>query len=221
MRAVGLQTGVEELDRLLGGGIEESSLTEFYSPDLRVLSLLYHRMAVLAAQVGRVLALHMQDFGGLDPYLLRSMARRLQIPWDVVESHLKLARAFKLEDAVNLLAKAQGESADFALVFDPYMHWDWRRGWLATTMTWLLKSLTQDRTVVTFNRALEGRWSPLGGSYHAHSVHALIRLEASRRSLVRAILVKHPSLPPGAAWFSLAELEGLSWGGRRLLSEWL
>lgn len=219
-----LGTGVDGLDRLLGGGVEERSLTEFYSPSLRIVSLLYHRIAVLASTRGRTLAIHVQDFGGLDPYLLRSMARRLGVGWRSVEENLRVARAFKLEDALDLLLRAWGEEVEFALVFDPYLHVEWREAWTATRLTQLLRRLSLDGTVISFNRcSLDGRgWSPLGGTYHAHSVHVAVRLDPRPRGLVRATLVKHPSRPGASVWVTVGEMGGASpWGGLPRLSEWL
>ncbi len=222
--SVALSTGVEGLDRLLGGGLEENSLTEFYSPSLRIVGLLYHRIAVLASAGGRTLAVHVQDFGGLDPYLLRSLARRLGVDWQAVEENLRVARAFKLEDALDLLSRASREDSEFVLVFDPYLHVDWREAWTATPVTQLLRRLAADRTVASFNRcSLDGRgWSPLGGTYHAHSVHAVVRLDPHSKGAVRATLVKHPSRPPASEWLTVGELGGVSpWAGLPRLSEWL
>ncbi|MDK2464105.1 MAG: hypothetical protein QI223_04980 [Candidatus Korarchaeota archaeon] len=219
-----VRTGVEGLDRLLGGGIEERSLTEFYSPSVRIVGLLYHRIAVLASAKGRTLAVHVQDFGGLDPYMLRSMARRIGADWRTVEENLMVARAFKLEDALDLLSRASREESEFALVFDPYLHVDWREAWTATRLTQALRELAADRTVVSFNRcSLDGRgWSPLGGTYHAHSIHAVVRLDPRPRGLVRATLVKHPSRPQASEWLTVGELGGASpWEGLPRLSEWL
>lgn len=219
-----VRTGVDGLDRLLGGGIEERSLTEFYSPSVRIVGLLYHRIAVLASARGRTLAVHVQDFGGLDPYLLRSTARRLGVDWQTVEENLRVARAFKLEDALDLLSRARAEGSDLALVFDPYLHVDWREAWTATRLTQAIRGLAADGTVILFNRcSLDGRgWSPLGGTYHAHSVHAAVRLDPRPGGLVRATLVKHPSRPPASEWLTVGELGGASpWEGLPRLSEWL
>jgi len=219
-----LRTGVDGLDRLLGGGIEECSLTEFYSPSVRIVGLLYHRIAVLASARGRTLAVYIQNFGGLDPYLLRSMARRLGVGWQTVEENLRVARAFKLEDALDLLSRASRGGSEFALVFDPYLHVDWREAWTATRLTQAIRELAADRTVVSFNRcSLDGAgWLPLGGTYHAHSVHAAVRLDPRPGGLVRATLVKHPSRPPASEWLTAGELGGASpWEGLPRLSEWL
>jgi len=221
-RGIALPTRIRALDNLLGGGVEENSFTEFYSPDNRLLSLLCHRLAVLAAEKGKTLLLYVQEFGGLDPYLLRAMAERLFVPWDLVDSNLRIARAFKFEDALELVSSAVKEDSRFLLVFDPYLHVEFHDLRDASRLTWLMKLPSADRTVILFNRPIKEKFSPLGGSYHAHSVHILLRLDpVGRRGTVKIRLVKHPSIPPTSVLVKRGELEGLRWEGRHLLSEWL
>ncbi len=221
-RRIALSTRIGALDNLLGGGIEENSLTEFYSPDNELLSLLCHRLAVLSAEKGKTLLLYIQEFGGLDPYLLKTMAERLSVSWNLVDTNLKIARAFKFEDALELVNSAVKENSEFILVFDPYLHVEFHDLQSASRLTWLMKLPSNDRTVILFNRPIEERFSPLGGNYHAHSVHILVRLDpVGGRGTVKIRLVKHPSLPPTSALIKKRELEGLKWEGQHLLSEWL
>jgi hypothetical protein len=221
-RRIVLSTKIWGLDGLLGGGIEENSLTEFYSPDDGLLSLLYHRLAVLAAEKGKTLSLYVQEFGGLDPYLLETMAERLSVPWAVVDHNLRVARAFKFEDALELINSAIEEDFEFLLVFDPYLHVELRDLQRVSRLTWLIKFPSKDKTVIVFNRPVEKKFSPLGGNYHAHSVHTLIRLDPmGKRGTVRIRLVKHPSIPPTSLLINKKELEGLKWEGQHLLLEWL
>ncbi|HIE23848.1 MAG TPA: hypothetical protein EYP68_06430 [Candidatus Korarchaeota archaeon] len=221
-RRIVLSTKIKALDYLLGGGIEEKSLIEFYSPDNRLLSLLYHRLAVLAAERGKTLSLYVQEFGGLDPYLLETMAKRLSVPWEVVDHNLRIARAFKFEDALELINSVIKEDFEFLLVFDPYLHVELRDLHRASRLTWLIKFPSKDKTAIVFNRPVEEKFSPLGGNYHAHSVHILIRLDPiGKRGTVRIRLIKHPSIPPTSLLINKKELEGLKWEGQHLLSEWL
>ena len=205
--------------------MERGSITEMYSQDWRIPKMLLHRILTLAAERGRVLLLYVQDFGGFDPYLLRLMSKKLGIPWDLVDANISIARAFKFEGALGLLEKATDEPSDFALVADPYLHveHDLRGLASASALTGLLRRLLVDeRTVVVFNKTSPNGISPAGGNFHAHSIHALIRLEKRSRGLVEAELVKHPFLPSRVEWFYERELGGAArWEDQPLLSGWL
>lgn len=204
-----LATGILDLDELLKGGVEERSITEFYSPSLGVMRLLYHRLILSFVELGIVL-IHAQDFTGLDPYLLRVMARRLGIDWSLVESKVRLARGFKLEDVMVLLDSAEDLGVPVVMIFDPFLHGN------HAGLSWKIRDLIRSSTVLSINR---GRVYPRGGRYHSHTAHALVRMHPLEDA-VRAELVKHPSLPYARAYIPIRELMG-EWGGRRPLLEWL
>ncbi len=204
-----LSTGIPDLDELLGGGIEENSLTEFYSPSFRVLRLLYHRLILSLVRVG-VISIHVQEFSGLDPYLLRSMAKRLEVDWNLVEANFRIARGFKVEDVLALVDAAAHLSVPVVLVFDPFLHGG------DPHLSWKIRSLIERATVVSINR---GSAHPRGGRYHSHTVHTLIRMSPLGEA-VRIELVKHPSLPGSTTYITMGELMG-EWGGQRPLLEWL
>lgn len=204
-----LSTGIPDLDELLGGGVERNSLTEFYSPSFNVLRLLYHRL-ILSLVGDGVISIHAQEFSGLDPYLLRSMARRLGVDWNLVEANFRIARCFKVEDVLALVDAAAHLSVPVVLIFDPFLHGG------GPDLSWRIRDLIKRATVVSINR---GSTHPRGGRYHSHTVHALIRMSPLGEA-VRVELVKHPSLPSSTTYITMGELMG-EWGGQRPLLEWL
>ncbi len=204
-----LPTGIPDLDELLGGGVERSSLTEFYSPSFGILKLLYHRL-ILSLVEEEVVAIHAQEFSGLDPYLLRSMARRLGIDWSLVETNFRIARGFKVEDVLALVDAAAHLSVPVMLIFDPFLHGG------RPDLSWRIRDLTRRATVLSVNR---GSTHPIGGRYHSHTVHTLIRMSPLGEA-VKVELVKHPSLPSSTIYITTRELMG-EWGGQRPLLEWL
>ena len=206
-----LSTGLVDLDELLGGGVEERAITEFFSPSPRILTLLHHRLILsLVGEGERVVSIHAQEFAGLDPYLLRAMARRIGVDWELVEGRFRLARGFKREDVEALIGEARSTGATVVMVFDPFLHG------VTPGMSWGMRDLTREMTVISLNR---GGRHPAGGRYHSHTVHALVGMRPLGEA-VRAELMKHPSLPPSTAYLTVRELMG-RWGGQRPLLEWL
>ncbi len=204
-----LSTGILGLDELLGGGVERNSFTEFYSSSFNVLKLLYHRLILSLVGYG-VISVHVQEFSGLDPYLLRSIGRRLGVDWNLVEENFRIARGFKVEDVMALVDAVAHLSVPVVLIFDPFLHGG------GPDLSWKIRDLIKGTTVVSINR---GSTHPRGGRYHSHTVHALIRM-SSLGEVVRVELVKHPSLPSSTTYITMGELMG-EWGGQRPLLEWL
>lgn len=206
--SVTMRTGVPSLDSLLGGGIEERSLTEFYSSDQKLMKLLYHRL-ILSLSEQPLLAIHVQLFGGLDPYFLTRISKALGIGLNRIEENVRVCRAFKIEDLLEALRLAE-KWKGVLMIYDPFVHGS------RNDLSWLMKNLTKYNTLICVNRGMK---NPRGGSYHSHVPHALIRL-SKVKSGIKAELVKHPSLPERSTLLTLEELVG-SWGGQHQLSDWL
>lgn len=207
-----LRTGIPQLDSLLGGGLYPG-ITEFYSDHWSLVSLLYHRMLVSLAPQGDVLLLLNREFGGLDPHLLRRIARRLGIPRSSVDS-IRVLRTFSLQGLLLALEGAAGEPWDALLVVDPYLQVDPSRMAEAGPVTASLSRLRARGNVVLFNRANGSR--PHGGNFHHHTVSVLVRLRRARGGAL-AVLEKHPSRPRLSTGIPTSELLGVApWAGRPL-----
>lgn len=206
---MGVRIGVPSLDFLLGGGIEENWLTEFYSPDQELMSVLYHRLLISFSNQP-LLAVHVQLFGGLDPYFLTRIARALRVELSYLEENLRILRIFKFEDLLEALRIAEEGDFRMLVIYDPFLHGS------RADLSWLMKSLTKKGTVICVNRGMR---NPKGGRYHSHIPQVIVRLSKAKQG-VRAELVKHPSLPERSIMLTLEELVG-SWGGQHQLSEWL
>lgn len=187
-------TGIPQLDRLTEG-VPSHWVVEFYG-DWKVVNALLHRAAVLNSGNGLVIALT-QEFGGLNPYLINRLAKAFGMTTD----NIFVARAFKLEDTVELLKELRNSPVMTVFVVDPYLHTPQKPSgyWRASKITALIRTLVEKhrKEVTVFNRISKfGKYLPEGGSFHHHTVHVMIRLTltASNR-WVRAEIVKHPIRP--------------------------
>ncbi len=207
-----LPTGIGPLDSLLGGGLYPG-VTEFYSDRWSLVSLLYHRILVSLAPLGDVLVVLNREFGGLDPHLMRRVARRVGVPRAAVDS-LRILRAFSLEGLLTALDRASAEGWDVLAVVDPYLQVDPSRMVEASAITAAISRLRHRGVVVLFNRSNGSR--PHGGNFHHHVVSVLVRLRPARGGAV-AVLEKHPSRPRLSVGIPMGELLGVgAWAGRPL-----
>ncbi len=211
-------TGVPSLDNLVQPVPESGWVVEFYG-ERRLAGLVGHHAIAEAARRGLVAVVHVQEFGGLDPFLVQRLARARGASVD----NILVARAFRLVDVPKLLADAVETGAKTIVVVDPYLYspatpiaYD-----RLTPLTAALRRAAGDALVVVVNRHSKfGRWRPEGGNFHHHSVHVMVRLHTGSRGVL-AELVKHPAKRvPERRHVSWQEL-GVAWlwAGPRPLQE--
>ncbi len=214
-------TGVPSLDYLIGP-VRPGWIVELYGWEQGVRLVLHHAIAE-ASKRGPVTVVHVQEFGGLDPYLLRRLVRFRR----GYEDNILVARAFRLQDVPGLIREAVSTGSHTIIVSNPYLYAP--RSWTSydklTPITSALKEASlHDRYVLVFNQSTrmgKGKF-PEGGQFHHHTVHVIVRLVARARGLY-ATLVKHVARPvPRSITVPMSELEvGFRWGGQRHLLEFL
>jgi DNA repair protein RadB len=220
-----LPTGVASIDRLLGGGLETDSVTEIYGEGGSGKSLFCLEVAVRVAREGRwVLYV---DTEGVSVDRLRSIAG------DELERILKrflLSTPKTLEEQGRAVATAcalarEGKRPVGLLVVDSATFFyrlslsgsdeDEARQALSLELADLVvTALTANLPVVITNqvwRSIQtGTLEPLGGSFLNHAAKTILRFDRLAGPRRRAVLVKHRSLPEGAAEFRITPtgLEG-------------
>ncbi|MEB3760133.1 MAG: DNA recombination/repair protein RecA [Desulfurococcales archaeon] len=214
-------TGVPSLDYLIGP-VRPGWIVELYGWEQGVRLVLHHAIAE-ASKRGPVTVVHVQEFGGLDPYLLRRLVRFRR----GYEDNILVARAFRLQDVPGLIREAVSTGSHTIIVSNPYLYAP--RSWTSydklTPITSALKEASlHDRYVLVFNQSTrmgKGKF-PEGGQFHHHTVHVIVRLVARARGLY-ATLVKHVARPvPRSITVPMSELEvGFRWDGQRHLLEYL
>lgn len=213
-------TGLPSLDALIEP-LQWNWIVEFYGSE-RSVRIVYHHVVAEATRYGRVAVVHIQEFGGLNPYLIARLAKvRRSSPENVL-----VARGFRLRDVPRLIDEAVDTGARTLVVVDPYLYAprDWRMYSLLNRITGALRRASEKARVVVANRAtrFNSGFLPEGGNYHHHSVHVIVRLDPSRRGLI-ASLLKHPGKRvPLRTLVHLAEVAVAGrWVGQRPLLEYL
>ena len=183
---VELRLGSAPLEEALHG----FSFIEFYGEWPTVLRYLHY---TLSSNTDARL-IYVQLFGGINPYTLTHSDTTL------------IVRCFDHNTLLEALNRVgQDEQAGYTLlVANPYHHAKTPRQ--QTEITAHLRSIAQERRVITFNQETKTH-TPKGGYFHASSVHILIHLETQRRrgrgvrrgiggwDTLYATLTKHPAKP--------------------------
>ncbi|MGB9784227.1 MAG: hypothetical protein ACP5I2_01570 [Fervidicoccaceae archaeon] len=216
------ETGITSIDYLVGC-LQRGIIAEIYGdPDL-LFPASYIATASLHCKGGAVLGIVQENPLNYDLYAVRTALRSMKCS----EDGLLVSRAFRIEDAVDMIREAMNLPQESLIVFDPYAHSPNlpREYTRLSPLTAVIRSAAgRGKRVVLFNRVTKfGRFLPEGGNMHHHSVTVIVKLEKSGRRSYRATLIKHPTKPQTSISGSLRELYevGKSWGGQFLLAEWL
>lgn len=216
-----ISTGILEVDRLLGGGIQASAVTEFYGYNWRVIKRLMHRIISEVALKRDIDIIYNQLFDGLDPYLLLRIVKKLGGNWDTVESNIKMVRCFKPEDLIEALSNYDG---NLLVIVDPYLHIDdpvkkWVE--LSSISSSMYKLLLRDVTIIIFNKAHYDRYKPLGGNFHHHIIHYLVRIEGGGDRYILLKLEKSPEKAGGYVPLSIDSFKGVESSRQHVLYNWM
>jgi hypothetical protein len=214
-------TGIDRVDMLIGR-VPWNWIIEFYGGE-RILHYLMHHTLAYNSRFTRILLLHNEEFGGIDPYLLQRLTRVL----GGNTGNISVSRGFRYADIIAGLEKALTVDYDMIVVSHPYMFIygrlsDYRD---ASSVTGLIKRLSSSgKRILIFNNVSSlGKHYPEGGGFHHHTVHVIIGLKSKGRGRVVARIFKHPWKPSGAvSYFYIDSFGGVGeWVVQHRLSEWL
>ncbi len=216
MPAERLSTGVPSLDALLGGGLERDGLTELYGEGGSAKTILCLHLAVRVALAGQwVLYIDTEGVsldrleGAAGPrltevldHLLLSSPRTLEEQSRAVRTAADLARSSERPVGLIVLDSA---TLYYRLSLAHNEEDEGRQALTAQLADLLATALRSNVPVVFTNQVWRdprtGTLEPLGGSFVNHAAKTILRLERLSGARRRAVLVKHRSLPPGAAEF--------------------
>jgi len=216
------KTGIASIDYLTGC-LPEGIAVEIYGDFELLYPASYTAAATLHCRGGAVLGIVQEGPLNYDLFAVRSLLRNMGCS----EESFLISRAFRLEDAAEMLRDAADLPHKSVIVFDPYAHSPSSPKEYAklTPLTAAIrKASSRGKRVLLLNRVTKfGRFLPEGGKMHHHSVAVIVRIEKSGRRSYRAILVKHPTRPQISISGPLRELYGASasWEEQPLLLEWL
>lgn len=218
MPADRLPTGILSVDRLLGGGLETDSLTELYGEGGSGKTLFCLHVAHRVAQEQRWV--FYIDTEGVSVDRLRAVAGD---HLDRILKRFLLSTPSSLEEQGRAVATAcalarEGKRPVGLIVVDSGTAYyrlslsgadeDDARQTLSLTVADLVATSLQAHLPVMFTNQVwrsvrEGTLEPLGGSFLNHAAKTILRFDRLPGPRRRVVLVKHRSLPEGAAEFRI------------------
>ncbi|AFH43229.1 hypothetical protein FFONT_1241 [Fervidicoccus fontis Kam940] len=216
------KSGIEGIDELVGC-IPKGIIAEFYGDFQLVLQTSYKVIANFHCIDGTAVGIMQNELINYDFYMLRMYARS----FGCNTNDMLVSRAFRLEDAINMLKSASNIDAENIAIIDPYIHSpsEPRNYWKLARLIAMMRALSAEgKRVLLFNRVSKfGRFLPEGGNLSHHSAYMIVRLEIVDRRSYRATLIKHPSRPEKSLVRSINEILSVrdKWEGQLPLLEWL
>jgi DNA repair protein RadB len=220
-----LPTGIASVDRLLGGGLENDAVTEIYGEGGSGKTLFCLEVGTRVAREGRWV--FYIDTEGVSVDRLRAIAG------DGLEKILKrflLSTPKNLEEQGRAVATAgalarEGKRPVGLVVVDSATFYyrlalsgsdeDEARQALSLELAELIATARQVPVPVIITNQVwrslrEGTLEPLGGSFLNHAAKTILRFDRLPGPRRRVVLIKHRSLPEGAAEFRITTggLEG-------------
>jgi len=213
-----LPTGIASVDRLLGGGLETDSVTELYGEGGSGKTLFCLEVALRVARAGRWV--FYIDTEGVSVDRLRAMAgdelerllKRflLATPKSLAEESTAVATACALaRDGKRPVGLIVVDSATFfyRLSLSGSDEDDARQTLAVAVGDLVATALAMNLPVLLTNQVWRsvraGTLEPLGGSFLNHAAKTILRFDRLAGSRRRVVLVKHRSLPEGAAEFRI------------------
>jgi DNA repair protein RadB len=222
-----LATGIVSVDRLMAGGIETDSLTEIYGEGGSGKTLFCLEVALRVAKearwvfyvdtegvsVDRLRAIAGTDLERVLERLLLSTPKDLEEEGRAVATACALAREGKRP--VGLIVVDSGTSY-YRLSLSGEDEDDARQT-LSLAVADLVATALRAHVPILFTNQVwrsvrDGTLEPLGGSFLNHAAKTILRFDRLPGDRRRVVLVKHRSLPEGAAEFRITST-GLD-GGR-------
>jgi len=211
-------TGIASVDRLLGGGLESDSVTEIYGEGGSGKTLFCLEVALRVALENRWV--FYIDTEGVSVDRLRAIAGEnldrvlkrwlLTTPKNLAEQGKAVATACALAREgtrpVGLIVVDSGTSFYRLSLSGPDE--DDARQSLSLAVADLVSAALRAPVPVLFTNQVwrsmrEGTLEPLGGSFLNHAAKTILRFDRLSGPRRRVVLVKHRSLPEGAAEFTI------------------
>ena len=211
-------TGIASVDRLLGGGLESDSVTEIYGEGGSGKTLFCLEVALRVALENRWV--FYIDTEGVSVDRLRAIAGEnldrvlkrwlLTTPRNLAEQGKAVATACALAREgtrpVGLIVVDSGTSFYRLSLSGPDE--DDARQSLSLAVADLVSAALRAPVPVLFTNQVwrsmrEGTLEPLGGSFLNHAAKTILRFDRLSGPRRRVVLVKHRSLPEGAAEFTI------------------
>lgn len=227
-----LQSGVESLDNLLGGGFETQALVEVYGAFGSGKTQIVHQLAVNCTLP--------KEEGGLDgdifyidtedtfrPERIMQMSRALDLDPEAVLERIHVARAYNSAHQMLLVdeIKRMGRGMNVKMIIVDSLTSHFRaeyigRGMLANRQQKLNRHLKELKQLADVNNALifvtnqvhskpDAMWGdptkPVGGHILAHASTFRIYLRKAKAGRRIARLVDSPNLPDGECVFQVVE----------------
>jgi DNA repair protein RadB len=224
-----LPTGIDSVDRLLGGGLETDSATELYGEGGSGKTLFCLQVALRVAREGRWV--FYVDTEGVSVDRLRAIAGSdlervlkrmlLSTPKDLAEQSAAVRTACALaregKRPVGLLV-VDSATAYYRLSLSGPEEDDARQA-LSLEIAELVRTSLEAHVPVLFTNQVwrsirDSRLEPLGGSFLNHAAKTILSFERLPGPDRRVVLVKHRSLPEGSARFRITPtgLDGIGGG---------
>ncbi|MHA1269135.1 MAG: DNA repair and recombination protein RadA [Candidatus Helarchaeota archaeon] len=225
-----ITTGSNQLDSLLGGGIETGSITEFYGAYKSGKTQIAHQLSVnvqLSRDVGGLEgnALYIDSEGTFRPERIVSMAIAMHFDPKIALKNIKVARAYNSEHQIDLVKNAEAmiEQENIRLLIVDSISTHFRseyvgRESLHPRQQNLNKHLhhlerladINNCAVIITNQVLDDpsvvlgdSVKAVGGNIIAHMCQTRIYLRVSRGNQRLARLIDSPVLPEGEVVFKL------------------
>ncbi len=216
-----LSTGVPTIDSLVGC-VPRPAIIDFYGNPQLVKLLSYHVAAWWHCREPVGLGIVHDRPVSYDLYFIRNLLRLMRCD----EEGFLVARAFRLEDVLEMLEEAEEKGVRNLILYSPYTFSPPKPEdyWRLTPLTGRIRRLyNKGLSIALFNTVSKfGVLLPEGGKMHHHQTHVIVKLEISGERSYRATLIKHYMGRRGFLRGPLKELVmvGSSWGEHYPLSEW-
>jgi DNA repair protein RadB len=213
-----LATGVQALDRLLGGGLDTDGVTELYGEAGSGKTIVCVEVARRVALAGRWVV-YIDTEGLSVDRVSTGMGDRLP----ELLRHLLIATPKSLEEQTRAVRTAGGLARDrkrpvglivldsatffYRLTLGAETEDEGRQALTEQLGLLVATSLSELVPVLVTNQVWrnlrDGSLEPVGGSFLNHAAKTIVRLDRLPGDRRRAVLMKHRSLPEGAAEFRI------------------